>query len=243
MQKVLLGLNLKSKILNLKFNKGFTLIELMVVTSIMAILATVLVINLNGERANRDIQIAENQLVSNIRLVQSESLSERELAAGQSVQYYFLKFDLSKPTQYTIQAVYNVSSSPKLQDLQTILLPPGIRLASGTPITITRPITPATQSVVSPSGCALIGFVAPFAKTLLDTACSIANAPNINMNDDYWNLINFVTNTPCISTSPLNPPACNVSSDSSMSITLTNSSDTVAKTVTINGISGSVSFN
>ena len=101
-------------------NFGFTLIELMVVVTIMVILATVMVINLAAQRTSRDIKIAQNQLVSYIRQAQSYTLSARTLPSGESVQFYVLKFDLNKPTQYTLEAVYNVSSSPQLQDIQTI---------------------------------------------------------------------------------------------------------------------------
>src|ERR1039458_864437 len=122
--------------------QGFTLIELMVVIAIMAILASVLVLNLAGQRSKRDVQISENELVSNIRQIQSSTLSARTLPSGQSVQFYILKFDLSKPGQYKIQAAYNVSSNPLFADVQTITLPPDVVIAatsSGSyPITIDR---------------------------------------------------------------------------------------------------------
>ena len=94
---------------NIQLKKGFTLIELMVVVSIMAILATAVIINIAGQRNNRNIIIAENELVNNIRTAQSYTLSSRVLPSGQSAQYYVLKFDFSEPSQYILQAIYNVS--------------------------------------------------------------------------------------------------------------------------------------
>lgn len=227
--------------------KGFTLIEMLVVLAIMAILASVLVLNLAGQRGKRDVQIAENELVSNIRQIQSNTLSARTLPSGQSAQYYFLKFDLQKPGQYTIQAAYNVSSNPRLVDIQTVMLPPDVLIATITPgsypVVIDRS---ATLDTVNPSGpnqylqtpnCSLLAFAAPFAKVLMNGGCAIANTPNIASGDDYYYIINFETNLPCPNVS------CSVSTDSNMSITITNTSRSFSKTVTVYGITGAVTFN
>jgi prepilin-type N-terminal cleavage/methylation domain-containing protein len=241
----------KNKIPNVVIQKGFTLIELLVVISIMAILSTIMVINLTGQRSKRDMAIAENQLVSNLRQAQSSTLSARDLSPGQSVGYYLLKFDLSKPGQYIIEAIYNASSAPQLQDVQTITLPAGILIASTSlatyPITIARPsmVGDINNGVQNISGCALIAFAAPYGKVLLNNSCNIVNPPavdtNPNDNDDYGKIVDFVSNTSCSSSN--NPVGCNVSTDSAFSITLTDTSHTVSKTVTVNGITGTVSFN
>ena len=195
--------------------------------------------------------IAENQLVSNLRQAQSSTLSARDLSPGQSVGYYLLKFDLSKPNQYVIEAIYNASTAPQLQDVQTITLPAGIVIASTSlvayPITIARPslvgdFSP-TQNI---SGCALIAFSAPYGKVLLNNSCNIPNPPavdtvNPNNNDDYGKIMDFVSNTACSDSN--NPVGCNVSTDSTISITLTDTNHTVTKTVSVNGITGTVSFN
>ena len=243
--------NLQPTTYNLQPQQGFTLIELMVVIAVMAILASVLVLNLAGQRAKRDVQISENELVSNIRQIQSSILSAKTLSSGQSVQFYMLKFNLQKPGQYTIQAAYNVSSSPRLADVQTIILPPDVVIASRTPgsypITIDRSATLDTVNTSGPNQylqtptCGLLAFAAPFAKVLMDSGCAIAGPPNIASGDDYYYLINFQTNLPCQASN--NPVGCNVSTDSNMSITLTDTGHTYSKTVTINGITGAVSFN
>jgi prepilin-type N-terminal cleavage/methylation domain-containing protein len=238
--------------------KGFTLVELLVVIAIMAVLATIMVINLTGQRLKRDVTIAQNQLVSNIRQAQSNTLSARQLSPGQSVLYYLLKFNLASSSQYTIEAIYNGASGPQLQDVQTITLPPNIVIGSTSmatyPITITRNI-PTYQTAVqniSGNGCALVAFAAPYAKVLFDNSCNIStpntcnitSPPNIctdpNANDDYGKVIDFVSNTAC--TASNNPIGCNVSSDSVMAITLTDTYHTVSKTVSINGITGTISI-
>lgn len=231
-------------------NQGFTLMELMVVISIMAILATVLVINLAGQRSSRDIKIAENQLVSNIRQIQSSTLSAKTLDSGESVQFYGLAFSLAKPNQYAEEALYNVSGTPQVRQVQVFSLPPDVVIASATvsgyPITISRTFDGSTQNISPPSGCAMLFFAAPFGKTLLDNNCSHSAATsNIDTapadGDDYGYIVNFVANMSCIGTN--NPYGCGVSSDSLMTITLTDTSHTVSRTITVNGITGSVSFN
>lgn len=226
-------------------NFGFTLVELMVVVSIMVILTSVLVINLAGQRQGRDIRIAQTQLVSNLRQAQSFTLSSRTLPNGQTVQYYLIKFDLNKPTQYTLQALSNVSSSPQLQDIQTISLPPNIQLSATNPVSISRSLNPTTQTVHSSPPCALVSFAAPFGKIIFNDGCS-ASSP-LQLSDDYYaKIINFQANVACdgFNGNPPNPAICSASTDSLMTITLSAKDPSIpVKTVTINGITGAVTFN
>lgn len=251
-----------------EFNQGFTLIELMAVVAIMAILVSAIVINMAGQREARDIKIAENLLVSNIRMVQSYTLSDRVLPNGQPAQFYTIKFDLSKPTQYTIEAIYNVNSSPQMQDIQTVQLPNNIRFAAVNPpvypVSIDR--SPASDGFASgpnglggflqpvgTNGCALIAFAAPFGKIIFNAdskfinggACNPANPGNmpytVVSSDDYQKIINFRNNLAC-DVNDQQPP-CTASTDSIMTIVLTNASNTLSKTVTVNAVTGSVSFN
>lgn len=238
-----------------KSNQGFTLIEIMAVLVIMVLLATAMVINLAGQRSARDIKIAQNQLVSNIRQAQGYTLSARTLPGGESVQYYVLKFDLSTPTQYTLEAIYNIGSNPQLKDIQTINLPLNIKIATITPssypIAIDRsPASDAVNQYISSPylqtpTCALIAFAAPFGKVIFNGGCTPATPGSmpytILSSDDYNKIINFQTNVPCNSSG--NPPACSASTDSLMTITLSDTGKTVSKTVTVNAITGSVIFN
>lgn len=228
-----------------QLNKGFTLIELIVVVAIMVVLSAAMVINLNKQRSLRDLKIAQNQLVSNLRKIESYTLSSRALPNGQNAQYYLIKFDLSKPNQYVIQALYNVSSSPQyLVDVETINLPKNIKIATSNPLVITRAKSPTTQN---PSSCALVAFATPFAKTYLNDGCAmggtVGNPTIVGSNpssDDYKKIINFVKNNDCVSNTP---PTCSVSVDSKITITLTNSDGTLSRTVSVNGITGAVTFN
>jgi prepilin-type N-terminal cleavage/methylation domain-containing protein len=233
--------------------RGFTIIELLVVVAIMGMLASVLVINLAGQRASRDIKIAENQLVTDIRKTQSYTLSSTLLPNGQDADYYLLKFDMSKPSQYKIQALYNVSVSPQLMDVQTINLPPDIQIASITPgsypISVARSLAPTAQNFQSSPLCGLIAFAAPFGKVIFNDGCAPLNPTmpyQLSLSDDYYSkIVNFQNNVVCngVYSSTPSPSVCTASTDSIMTITLTDLKDTVSKTITINGITGGVSFN
>ncbi len=224
---------------------GFTLIELIIVVSIMVVLTTAMVLNLNQQRAMRDLKIAQSQLVSSIRKVQSYTLSARALPNGQHPQYYLIKFDLASPNQYTIQGMYNISSSPQyLVDVETVKLPISVRIASSNPLRILRSNNPTIQS---PSSCSLLAFALPFAKTFLTDNCimsGIAGNPrqvgSSASTDDYKKIIDFVKNNDCVGNLPA---TCTVSVDSTITITLSSVDGSITKTVTVNGVTGAVSFN
>ena len=231
----------------MKSGAGFTLIELMVVVAIMVMLSSVMVLNISGQRAPRDLKIAENELVSNIRKIQSYTLSRRALPSGNIADYYLMKFDLNNPTQYTVQALYNTNSTPHyLENVETINFPPNIRIAPvlNNPITIRRQQAPNIQN---PQNCALAAFAAPFGKVILNDGCNQAawvanNSGNNSTSDDYEKIIEFNSNIDC-AIGNSNPPTCTRSADSVMTITLTTNDGALTKTVTVNGITGAITFN
>lgn len=236
--------NLTSYIFHPKSNSGFSLIELIVALTITAFLFSGLIVNINGQRAPRDIKIAQNELVSNIRKAESYTLSARNLPSGVPAQYYVVKFDLSKPTQYVIQAIYNVSSSPKVLDLETIKLPSNVKI---TAINVTqRLLAPATQTLNTSTACALAAFVAPYGKVIFNSGCdpvSFTGSYIIQSTDDYQKLVNFQTNVQCGDNVNPPPATCTASTDSIFTITLTNTAKaSLQKQVIINGVTGGVSF-
>ena len=208
----------KNKLPNLP---AFTLIELLVVISIMAILAAGVIANYAGQRGSRDLKIAANQLVTNIRKAQSYTLTSRELNGTTPVQYYIMRFDTASSSQYEIQGMYNVKTSPvMLRNSETITLPVGVTLA--------YPTVSVNGTLVSPNpSCVLVAFALPYAKILSNTSCTGA-PPTVNANDDYQKIINYVVNN-SVST---------VDGDSLVTLTLQNKSGTAK--VLINGITGVV---
>ena len=219
-----------------KAHQGFTLIELMVVLTIFGVLIGILLVNLAGQRLPRNIKIAQNELVTNLRKLQSYTLSSRAIFGNQPAQFYVMKLDLAQPEQYTVQAIYDVSTAPKLADnLEVIHLPQGIRLAASNAFQIDRPpIGGSPDSYDSPpttiNNCLLVAFKLPFGKVISNNGCS-QTSPPFQIGDDYGKIkdfeINSVFNT--------------ASENSSIAIQLTDEAGTLAKTVTINGILGVIS--
>ncbi len=200
---------------NKLFHPAFTLIELLVVISIMVLISAAVIANYAGTRNSRDLKIAENQLVTNIRQAQSYSLSSRELPGGTPVQYYIMRFDTASSSQYEIQGMYNTKSTPVyLQTAETISLPAGVTLSS--------PLVNGAQS-----SCALVAFVLPYARILNNSSCS-GGPPTVSAGDDYQKFINFIVNN----------AATSVTSDSPVVLTLHNNAGSVS--VLINGITGVV---
>ncbi len=232
-------------------NAGFTIIELMVVVTIMALMASVMVLNLNTTRASRDIKIAQNLLVSNLRKTQSYTLSSRNLASGQQVQYYLMKFDITNnPTQYVIQAVYDVDSLPKLEDNETISLPPNIKIASveiseRTALPSLQKYNPSPSLSTFTSGCGLISFAAPFGKVIFNDGCTLVNPIthpyDLGLSDDYYSkILSFQINVPCDVADYGTPGICTASTDSVMVITLSDLAGSIFRKVLVNGITGAI---
>lgn len=206
-------------------NAGFTLIELVVVLAVMGILAGAVIVGIANQRVNRNLNIAANELITNLRKLQTYTLTAKGISPTQPVQYYLIKIDAAKPDEYVLQAMYNVTTSPQLANLETVKLPQGIRFAAASPLYIDRPLGFIDQQ---PS-CALVVFKTPFAKVLLSNGCSVSSAPPWDPNtDDYQKILNFIVNT-ALGT---------VSSDSSINIKLSDQSGTAARTITVKGISG-----
>lgn len=225
-------------------NDGFTLIELMVVLSIFAVLLGAMFVNLAGLRGARNLKIAQSELVSNIRKIQSYTLSSRAINGTIPAQFYLLKLDAAVPDRYTIQALYDVTSTPKLYtNIETIMLPQGIKIASTTssfPFIIDRPPIGGTadsyDSPPAPANCVLIAYKLPYGNNIFANGCSPSN-PSTNPyvltdSDDYVRLKNFAANSPTNS----------VSNNSILTVTLSTTDNKLSRTVIINGINGTVTF-
>ncbi|MDE2312088.1 MAG: prepilin-type N-terminal cleavage/methylation domain-containing protein [Patescibacteria group bacterium] len=207
-----------------KQSDGFTLIELIVALSILGILVGLVTVNFGGLRIDRNLTIAQNELVTNLRKVQAYTLSSRVVGADQPGQFYILKFDSANPTHYVLQTMYNITATPTPPTLvpsaETYVLPPGVQVSS-TPVTIYRSKLPTTQT----TACSLVAFKTPFAKVYLNSGC---NFVNFNSGDDYQGLINYVTNVDNI----------DASTDSTAIINLTDNTGKYSRQVMVRGATG-----
>jgi prepilin-type N-terminal cleavage/methylation domain-containing protein len=211
---------------------GFTLIELMVVISIMGLMLSLIIWNSSTEKSSRSLKIAQTELATNLRKIQSYALSSRNLPNGQVVQYYVAKFDSASPSSYTLQAIYDVnstSSNPTKVDVETISLPKGVVFSPSNPFVIGRTTLPATTNAPS---CILIAYQLPYARTFINEGCSFNNF-NTSPPDSYRYLLNYVQNV------DLYPTV----SDSNVTITLQNTITGNQKVIDVRGLTGLIKEN
>ena len=210
--------------------KGFTLIELMVVLTIMGLLFAFFLVNINGLRGKRNLKLAQSQLVSNLRKIQSYTLSSRNISGSVPVQFYIMKFDMAAAKQYTIYAIYDIpASTGKLKNLEILKFPEGVKISS---VDIDLPGSYIDQINTT---CALVGFKAPFSKILTNgsSACNPANpgdSYNITSGDDYGKITLFYGN------------GGTAASDAIMTITLREEQTNTTKWIKVNGINGIIDF-
>jgi prepilin-type N-terminal cleavage/methylation domain-containing protein len=208
----------------LKSGTGFTLIELLVAVSILAILAGLVMVNFAGLRTDRNLNIAQNELVTNLRNAQSYTLSSKLVSGNQSGQFFILKFDAAKPGQYGLQAVYNIFATPTLptlvDNIETYRLPAGIQVAAA-PLTIYR----SPYTVQTPA-CGLVAFKAPFARVYLNSGCNFNNFNGSG--DDYNSLLQYVVNT----------ENSHTSADSYAVIQVTDTKSNKSRYVLVRGVTG-----
>ncbi len=208
---------------------GFTLIELLVVIAIMGTLVGFMIINLGQQSGARNLKIAQDLLVTDLRKIQSYTLSSRVLPNGQPAQYYLMKFDLSKPDQYTIQGVYDMENTTngRLVDVETVHLPQQVTFDPISPTATANPTLTAKN-------CLLLAFQAPFAKVVVSEGCSqVAPATNpylIDSTDDYSKVINFYNDTSV------------TSNDSTLTLKLKEARTGTTKTITVQAVNGLVTF-
>lgn len=196
----------------LKNQRGFTIIELLVVLAIMGLFLGAVLVNYARTRGPRSLRIAQNEMVTNIRKVQSYVLSSRNTSEG-PVKYYVLKFDEENPTQYVLQAVQQDYSNFS-DSVETFNLPNGITI---TAIDTQQPYGSSTVD----SRCAQIAFSLPFNKMFLDTTCDISGASNSVIRDQG---------------------ALDNLDNSLVTITMLDSQSNTTRSVIINGVSGVVSI-
>jgi len=193
---------------------GFTLMELLVVISIMVVMSTILIINYNSQRGARNLKIAQNQMVTNIRKVQSYILSARNIASGgnfTAAKYYAVKLDKNS-NQYALQSI-DTNYTANLA-LETVTLPQGIIVSD-------LQSTTAGGSSTNPASLQ-VAYAAPYAKAYVYTA-----------NDSC-------TGASTLATVVQNPGCMLGYADRSVTITLKDQNSNATKTVIVYGISGKV---
>lgn len=110
---------------------GFTIVELLAVLAIMTLLMGALVLDFASQRGKRNIVLAKNETITNLRKVQSYTLSSKNLPTGESVKYYIATFS-SGSNSFTVDAID--SDYVFHPAVETIALPTAISIESITTI-------------------------------------------------------------------------------------------------------------
>jgi prepilin-type N-terminal cleavage/methylation domain-containing protein len=193
---------------------GFTLMELLVVISIMGLVASIFIVNFAAQRGPRNLRIAQNELVTNIRKIQSYTLASRTSPGGKGVKYYYLQLRTDSPNNASYP-IKSIDSDYSVESIETINLPSGIvvQLSTGSPqgLQLAQPVG-ATATYPT---CTQIAFGAPFGKVYLDSSCSMPTLAT-----DVSSLVALA--------------------NSQLTITLLDTATNTTKTIVVNGISGAV---
>jgi prepilin-type N-terminal cleavage/methylation domain-containing protein len=146
---------------------GFTLIELVVTISIMALVLSLTLANLNGTELNRNNTIAQNVFISDMHKIQTFSLNSADYTPGViPASSWSVHINSSTPTSYDLQVTdNNLISNTKVYS--TTNLPKKITFSTLQVITAIGSCFDANDLVIN--------FTVPYGRILMSytgTSCS-----------------------------------------------------------------------
>lgn len=166
-------------------NKGFTIIELLVVISIIAIMSGIVLIDYRSGQQTLALQRATNKLAQDIRRVQEMAMSARECdicPGGGIPDGYGIRFKGGEPEHYILFADrndnqdYDAGADTKIEDIQ---IGEGVEISdvSGEPLRITfTPPDPTTTIKPSAPGWVQL--------CIVNTDCAVlSNTKTIEVNE------------------------------------------------------------
>lgn len=215
------------RILKKRENRGFTVVELLVVIGIMMLILSIMIPSFATWRAGQDLTFAQRELVSNLQRARGYALTGKRILDFNS-KYYGIRFALNSG-DYTLEGVaYDFAGGPDRKydgatypPLETLRLPGGV-VVSG--IAYERPIG---QAQVQPS-CLIVSFALPYAQAYIDT--DIADGLD---DDGSCAFFNKYTDASSLS----------AWGNAQVTLTLSRPGTSAVKTVTINAITGQIGTN
>jgi len=142
-------------------NSGFTLIELLVVIFIMVTLTSVFLVNFGSQSGPRSLTVAKNNLVSNLRRMQSHAISSKDSTATAPSKYYSLTLS-SVVGSYNNYGLKTYDSSNVVTNLSTeqLIAPVIVKQIL---------VTKSDSTTLNPTSIEIF-YSVPFARMLLSTA-------------------------------------------------------------------------
>lgn len=158
----------------MKKNSGFTIIEVLVVVSIMGVLLSVVIANF-GRNREQNVTYAKNNLVSTLHKIQSFSLSSRDISPGCPANSYQVVFNTVASNQtYTVAGTGNSTcSTPVTQE--TVRLPGGVYISN---ISVTR-----ADNTVTLAPSSTVYFTVPYGKVAMIYSGGQDSTPTKEYND------------------------------------------------------------
>ncbi len=201
---------MKQKQALIKSQQGFTVIELLVVFVIMVTVFSLVLVGFSRQRVVRSTGIAQNEMVTNIRKVQSYMLSSRNVKSdNKAVKFYVINFTKTS-TAYTIVPI-DTNYGYRSDNTETITLNDTVQL--------TNLVLTNRDGQSSSPNCVQVIFSSPFGKMYIHTASSCNSS-----------VVNVVRDLGVLTTK----------ADAKLDISLQHPKGTVVKTISLYGLSGRV---
>lgn len=159
--------SLKRLFSSAEHSKGFTLVELLVTLTILAVFYGLIITNFSYWRGPQYVKVSGNELATTINRIHSSALSARSVA-NNPAKYYIIKLTSGVAEKsYVLQAVSAGSSGDMFTDpLETMQIPGGAYIQS---LRVADKSAPPT--ITTPS-CVQIVFSLPFGRTYIDGGCT-----------------------------------------------------------------------
>ena len=133
---------------------GFSLIELLVVISIMGLVAGLLIANFNRQIGPRNLKIARTALTANMRKIQGNALTSRNLPSGLPAKFYMIEFEPSRLANG--YRVYGVNNQYGLELLETPTFPSQVSYLSSKSVSLEQPIQNSIKPIYQYPTCTQI---------------------------------------------------------------------------------------
>ncbi len=192
---------MKSKLITIARNlfgkdensQGFTVIELMVVFIIIVLLSSVIIINWNSQTPGRSLTIAQNELVTNLRKVQSYAVTSRNINSTVPAKFYFMKFTKNQST-YSVSASDGSATPVYYPDLESFSLPNGL-VVSDIALASTSGGIDLSPTCVMVTMSVIYGKTYFLADTCDSSVTNIVSSPATVANKNNYNLTLTLTHT------------------------------------------------